>query len=225
MTTSLGWGEIALRLALTFIAGTLIGINRGEHGRPAGLRTTNLLLATAGKREDSFVTLDLMRLPLGILSGMGFIGGGVILKRDNLVLGVTTAATLWFVTVIGLCLGGGELVLGTIALAMGLVVLWGLKWVEGLFPQDQRATLIATLGSEAPTVDEVCQRLRSAGYQILSLGLILDTDAGKREIRCELQWQERPPGPTHLPALENLAAIAGVSRVTWNPRGIPTSMG
>ena len=113
------WQELALRLFLTIVAGTLIGINRGGHGRPAGLRTTllvclaasvamiqtNLLLGTAGKASDSFVTLDLMRLPLGILSGMGFIGGGVILKRQNLVLGVTTAATLWFVTVIGLCLG------------------------------------------------------------------------------------------------------------------------
>jgi putative Mg2+ transporter-C (MgtC) family protein len=47
-------------------------------------------------------------LPLGILTGMGFIGGGAILRRESLVLGVTTAATLWFVTVIGLCFGVGR---------------------------------------------------------------------------------------------------------------------
>jgi putative Mg2+ transporter-C (MgtC) family protein len=55
---------------------------------------------------------DLMRLPLGILIGVGFIGGGAILRRDDIVVGVTTAATLWLVTVIGLCLGGGQLALG-----------------------------------------------------------------------------------------------------------------
>src|SRR4029077_18327388 len=107
---------------------------------------TNLLLATSGKPSNSFVTLDLMRLPLGILSGMGFIGAGTILRRDNLVQGVTTAATLWFVTVIGLCLGGGQLVLGSTALGLGLVGLWGLKWVEEQLPQDRYSTLTLTLG-------------------------------------------------------------------------------
>jgi putative Mg2+ transporter-C (MgtC) family protein len=105
------WYDIAIRLAFTVFAGACIGINRGEHGQPAGMRTTilvclaaavsmiqaNLLLATAGRAPDSFITLDLMRLPLGILSGMGFIGAGAILRRGSMVMGVTTAATLWYV--------------------------------------------------------------------------------------------------------------------------------
>src|ERR1700728_2417613 len=137
MPLILTWHDIALRLALSVAAGGLIGLDRGEHGRPAGLRTTllvclaaalamiqaNLLLGTTGKASDSFVVLDLMRLPLGILTGMGFIGGGAILRRDGLVLGVTTAATLWFVTVIGLCFGGGQIFLGLAGLALGMVVL------------------------------------------------------------------------------------------------------
>jgi len=145
MPTTLGWSEIALRLALTVVAGSLIGLNRGEHGRPAGLRTTllvclaasvamiqtNLLLMTVGKTQDSFVVMDIMRLPLGILSGMGFIGAGAIVRRDNIVLGVTTAATLWFVTVIGLCFGGGQIILGLVSLGLGLMVLWGLKLADG----------------------------------------------------------------------------------------------
>jgi hypothetical protein len=83
-----------------------------EHGRAAGLRTSilvtmaacvamlqvNLLLPLAGRPSDSFIMNDLMRLPLGILSGMGFIGAGAIVRRENFVVGVTTAATLWFLT-------------------------------------------------------------------------------------------------------------------------------
>src|SRR5262249_683836 len=126
MPVYLGWEAVALRLLLTVVAGTLIGLDRGRHGRPVGLRTTllgclaasgsgiqaKLLMPTSGKSAESFVTLDLMRLPLGILTGMGFIGAGAILKKDDIVVGVTTAATLWFTTVVGLCFGGGQIGLG-----------------------------------------------------------------------------------------------------------------
>jgi putative Mg2+ transporter-C (MgtC) family protein len=90
MPTTLEWYDIGWRLFLTVIAGAVIGINRAERGRSAGLRTTilvclaasvsmiqvNLLLATAGRSPNSFIMLDLLRLPLGVLTGMGFIGAG-----------------------------------------------------------------------------------------------------------------------------------------------------
>src|SRR5947208_3734561 len=105
MPLTLVWQDIARRLALTILAGVLIGINRTEHGRPAGLRTTilvclaasvsmimaNLLLITPDKTQNSILRMDVMRLPLGILSGMGFIGAGAIVRRETLILGVTTA--------------------------------------------------------------------------------------------------------------------------------------
>ncbi len=90
----------------------------------------NLLMDTVGKAGNSFIVLDLMRLPLGILTGVGFIGAGAILRKENRVLGVTTAATLWFVTVMGLCFGGGQLGLGITALVIGLIVLGGLKRIR-----------------------------------------------------------------------------------------------
>ena len=104
------------------MAGLALGFERSASGHSAGARTTlrvalaaclarlqaNWLMTTAGKTPDSFVTLDVMRLPLGVLTGVGFIGGGAILKRGDSVFGLTTAATRWFVTVIGLCFGGGR---------------------------------------------------------------------------------------------------------------------
>ncbi len=147
MSVALEWQEIALRLFLALAAGALIGINRSEHGRPAGLRTVmlvclaaavamiqaNLLLGLAGKKSDSFIVMDLMRLPLGILTGMGFIGGGAILRRGDLVTGVTTAATLWLVTAIGLAFGGGQLGRrGGGLTTLGILVLTGLKWAESI---------------------------------------------------------------------------------------------
>ena len=84
-----------------------------------------LFADTACRSPDSFAVLDLMRLPLGILSGMGFIGAGAIVRTGSLVRGLTTAATLWFVTVLGLCFGGGQLALGLAVLALGVLVLGG----------------------------------------------------------------------------------------------------
>ena len=88
-------------LLLTLVAGAIVGVNRSERGRAAGFRTTilvcltasasmilgNLLLGTTGRPFNSFVTMDVMRLPLGILTGMGFIGAGAILHRANMVTG------------------------------------------------------------------------------------------------------------------------------------------
>src|ERR1700744_3281339 len=103
------WSDILVRRALTMIAGALMGFNRGARGHAAGLRTTilvtlaasiamiqtNILLPLAGKTPGPFAVLDLRRLPLGILTGVGFIGGGAILKKGGSITGVTTAATLW----------------------------------------------------------------------------------------------------------------------------------
>ncbi len=158
MPLSPTWQDICVRLALTMIAGAVIGFNRGARGHAAGFRTTilvglaasvamiqtNILLPLAGKTPESFAVMDLMRLPLGILTGVGFIGGGTILKKGDLVTGVTTAATLWVVTVIGLCLGGGQLALGVATTVLTVVTLWILKWVDLTIPREHRAVMVIT---------------------------------------------------------------------------------
>jgi putative Mg2+ transporter-C (MgtC) family protein len=239
MPVNLQWQEIALRLALTVVAGAVFGINRSEHGRPAGLRTTllvclaasvamiqtNLLLATSGKPSSSFVTLDLMRLPLGILSGMGFIGAGTILRRDNLVQGVTTAATLWFVTVIGLCLGGGQIVLGSTALGLGLIVLWGLKWVEEQLPQDRYSTLTLTLGLDRPTDEEVYETIRAAGLRVVVQGAYYDATTERRELRCEVRWRAQSADTRFPSVVQELSRLPGVASLRWTPQGTPAGAG
>src|ERR1700742_4494159 len=147
------WPDIAVRLVLTMLACAVIGLNRGARGHAAGFRTTILvglaasvamiqanILLLDGKTQSSFAVMDLMRLPLGILTGVGFIGGGTILKKGDLVTGVTTAATLWLVTVIGLCLGGGQVILGIAATALACRV----KTVDHMIPREHRARVVLT---------------------------------------------------------------------------------
>jgi putative Mg2+ transporter-C (MgtC) family protein len=236
MSTHLGWPEIAVRLLLTVVAGTLIGLDRGEHGRPAGLRTTllvclaaavsmiqtNLLLPLAGKAADSFVALDLMRLPLGILTGMGFIGAGAILKKGDIILGVTTAATLWFVTVLGLCFGGGQWELGVVALLIGLGVLRGLKRVEALLPHDRRANLAVTGALDGLSPEDLRAEIVACGVQLVSTGVSYDRDSGSWTLCCEVHWRAQSAEPPLPSFLKELSRRPGVSQLEWTPIGLPS---
>jgi putative Mg2+ transporter-C (MgtC) family protein len=231
MPPTVEWHDIALRLALTVAAGALFGINRSERGRAAGLVTTvlvclaasvamiqtNLLLSTTGKKDDSFVSFDILRLPLGILTGMGFIGGGVILRRGDQIRGVTTAATLWLVTVIGLCFGGGQIGLGLAGLVLGLIALAGLKKLEAQMSQDRRAMLILSSGTDGPTEEEVRAQLLAAGCKITSWGVTYKAtrDALHRTLRCEVEWHGARSDVQPPAAIDQLARRPGVLRLRW----------
>jgi putative Mg2+ transporter-C (MgtC) family protein len=229
MPLHLDWAEVALRLALTVVAGGLIGINRNEHSRPAGLRTTllvclaasaamiqaNLLLPTRARPPDSFIMMDLMRLPLGILSGIGFIGAGAILRRGDIVTGVTTAATLWFVTVMGLCIGGGQIGLGMTLLVLGLVILSLLKKVEQHIPQQLRGSLILLIDDTGPAEDEVRAMLDSAGLKMVSLSLDYATASRHLRLSCDVRWQGRPDDNRTPLILNQFSQRPGILKVRW----------
>jgi putative Mg2+ transporter-C (MgtC) family protein len=235
MPVILDWQHVAARLMLTVVAGLIIGFNRGEHGRPAGMRTTllvclaaslsmiqaNLLMNSVGKAHDSFVVLDLMRLPLGILSGMGFIGAGAILRKDSLVLGVTTAATLWFSTMMGLCFGGGQLSLGTSALVLGLITLWGLKHVEGAIRQDVRATLTVVLCKMGPSDEEIRAGIAQSECKIISWGITYNQHGEYRQIRSEIERRVLPSETRPPDFISQLVENSHVSEVQWKPQGLP----
>jgi putative Mg2+ transporter-C (MgtC) family protein len=233
MSLTLEWTDIALRLALAFLAGILFGLNRSEHAKPAGMCTTvlvclaasvsmilaNSLITTAGKTHDSFVNLDMMRLPLGILTGMGFIGAGAIIRQGEMVRGVTTAAILWYVTILGLCFGAGQLLLGLAALAVGLFVLWVLKWFEQQLRQDRHATLVLRTLDGDPSEQEIRARVAASGYRIASWSVTHMSGRNwlRRTIRCQIWWRGRE-SETNLPAFVNeLAQHPGVAKLSWAP--------
>ena len=171
------------------------------------------------------MTLDLMRLPLGILSGMGFIGAGTILRRDNFIQGITTAATLWFVTIIGLCFGGGQFVLGSTALGLCVIVLWGLTWVEARLPQDRYSTLTLTLGPDRPSDEEIYESIRAAGLRIVVQGMSFDATTERRELRCEVARSRAKSADTGLPPIVNeLSRLPGITSLRWTPQGTPAGV-
>jgi putative Mg2+ transporter-C (MgtC) family protein len=229
MPLALTWQDAALRLALTVAAGMLIGFNRNEHGKAAGMRTTvlvclaasvamlevNALLGTAGRSPNSFVMNDLMRFPLGILTGVGFIGGGVILHRDNLVVGVTTAATLWLVTVIGLCLGAGLIAIGIAATALGLAALWALQWLEGLLLQQHRAEFSIQLAEDGLGEDEIRLALARAGISIVASDTRVDNLTKMRKFDFEVRRMGLVGRSEMPPVIAELGRAHGVAMLRW----------
>jgi putative Mg2+ transporter-C (MgtC) family protein len=204
------WQDVCLRLLLTLIAGAIIGFNRGAKGHAAGLRTTmlvglaaavsmvqaNILLSIGGKAADSFGVMDLMRLPLGILTGVGFIGAGAILRRGDLVTGVTTAATLWMMTVIGLCLGGGQIWLGAAATLLAVLTLWALKWLDVRIPREHRATLVIQAGVSA--VDHLATIIAPLGYTAEFRRQRSGEGSEKGRVWLEINWSRPEVGPPPL---------------------------
>ena len=175
----------------------------------------SLLLPTTGKRADSFVVLDLMRLPLGILSGMGFIGAGVILRKGDFILGVTTAATLWFVTVIGLCFGGGQLGLGIVGALIAVFVLSVLTWVEQWLPRNRQGSLRLTSTTELPMEEEIRATLAAEHCSVVSLARSYSAHAAKRELSLEVRWRARA-GDLRVPVfVEELARLPNVIDLDW----------
>jgi putative Mg2+ transporter-C (MgtC) family protein len=229
MPLHIGLSDIAIRIVLAVLAGLVIGYNRTEHGKAAGLRTTvlvclaasvamiqmNLLLPTAGRTADSFIMNDLMRLPLGILTGVGFIGGGVILRRDDIVVGVTTAATLWCVTVIGLCIGGGQVELGIIVTAVAVAALWVLQWIEARLRRERRASLRVKLRGTELNEDALRQTLRANGLKVIGVHTTISEAGAQREIAFELLEFSRPDENRSPEIFGNLAARPDVLQLEW----------
>ena len=229
MPTTLTWTDIALRLVLTAAAGALFGINRSEKGRSAGLRTTLLvsLAACIAMILANRLTLpagppiltnpgDPLRIPLGVLSGMGFIGAGAIIRRENLIIGVTTAATVWFVTIMGLCFGSGQLGLGGVAAGVGLAVLAGLNWAEDLLPRDRRAVLVLTVSPQGPDESAIRSRIDTSGFHALPRGVAYDGTSRNAVLTFDVNWHSRRTDNT-LPAfLRELAADPAIVGLNWH---------
>lgn len=139
--------EMLFRLLAAMVSGALIGYERSFHGRPAGLRThvlvclasSLLMLVTVFemhwvKTGPGEIRLDPTRMAQGIMTGIGFLGAGVVVKEGMTVRGLTTAASIWITAAIGILAGVGLYTPMALAVIMTLTVLSLFRWVESKVP-------------------------------------------------------------------------------------------
>lgn len=143
--------HLVLRLLLAVFCGAVLGYERERHGRSAGLRT-NILVCTGaalmmvvskyfyfkpGEFTGNITTaLDPARIAAQIVTGIGFLGAGVIIKERGGIRGLTTAATLWFNAGLGMACGAGMIILPLFCTTIGLASLTILKNLEYKIPRD-----------------------------------------------------------------------------------------
>ncbi|MDH4232780.1 MAG: MgtC/SapB family protein [Nitrospirota bacterium] len=140
--------EIILRLLLGTLLGGIIGFERQTHGRPAGFRTQLLVCVACvllmiisenyySQRvlTEDYIRLDPTRIAAGAMTGIGFLGAGVILKTGLSVQGLTTAACIWIVAAIGLAVGVGQYLAAITGAVITFISLWILRIVETKIPR------------------------------------------------------------------------------------------
>jgi len=146
--------ELILRLLLAAVLGAGIGLEREYHRKPAGLRT-NILIALG----SALFTMMSMRLGLAghnedrisstVVSGIGFLGAGAIMRHRESVTGMTTAATIWVNAAVGMAVGAGEYAMASLATLITLLVLAALAPAERYFERRASSPAAANAASSS----------------------------------------------------------------------------
>ena len=186
-----GVAEILIRLIAAMITGGLIGMERSYYGRPAGFRTHSLvcmassllMLVTLYQRDwfngaiSETIRIDPTRMAQGIMTGIGFLGAGVIMKEGASIRGLTTAASIWITAAIGILAGVGLYIAMITATILTLGVLTLFRRVEQRLPMLMYIhTNIRFPRDLAMTEPEVRGLMRENGFAISSLCLTLSKD-------------------------------------------------
>jgi putative Mg2+ transporter-C (MgtC) family protein len=222
---TLNWDESLLRLALAAVLGGLIGVERELREREAGLRT-HLLVALGSAlftivgaygfndflQGGNIVRTDPTRIAAQIVTGIGFLGAGAIIRQGLSVRGLTTAATLWVVAAVGLASGAGYYSAAVITTGLVLLALYPLRIVayrilRRFRPEDGRLLVELPAGEGPGTiVDEI----EKAGARIQSIAVSEEGTRRRLELDVEL------PHDFDLPALvARVAEVDQVAEVRW----------
>jgi putative Mg2+ transporter-C (MgtC) family protein len=223
---TLGWDEALLRLVLAAALGAAVGFERELREREAGLRT-HLLVALGSalftivsaygfhsflSSGASVVRADPTRIAAQIVTGIGFLGAGAIIRQGFSVRGLTTAATLWVVAAIGLAAGAGYYSGALITTAIVLLALWPLRilayqLLKRFRPEDGRLLVQLPVGaSPGGVIDEV----ERAGAHLQSIEVSQEGDRRRLELDLAL------PAGTSVPGLvARVADVESVADVRW----------
>jgi putative Mg2+ transporter-C (MgtC) family protein len=211
--------EIALRLVISALLGMVVGYERERRDQPAGLRTHMVLAIGAALAMTVSINLSLQyhsnadpaRLAAQVVSGVGFLGAGAILRHGISIKGLTTAASLWTVAMVGLAVGAGYYLGGVSATLLVLLALTVLNIVEKRMLPTYNAVHVRVEASDrAEVMDEVETVLRRREKRSVTFGLERDLVNGLVVVEAEVHlWRN----DTSDNLVKELGSIQGVRHV------------
>lgn len=216
--------ELLVRLLLGGVLGAIIGYERDLHGRPAGLRThalvglassTFMVVSTMfvyfqGYGPNDLVGVDASRIAASVVSGIGFLAGGAILRTGITVQGLTTAAGLWLVAAIGLAAGGGMYLVSAVATIAGVVTLTVLRRFEDKTNDPVHSKLSLGLDDDSTVLKSATDALAKLNVTLSHVSYERDVTTAKRTFEATLSL---PSALDSQELLATLEALPGVKRV------------
>lgn len=203
------------RLVVAMVLGGLVGLERQTRGRAAGMRTNILvcigsaaiivafqklsLESTIG--AESVIRMDPARAAAGVITGIGFLGAGTIVKSSNFVRGLTTAASIWVVAAIGVTVGLGEYTIAVVLTLLVLVALYALHRlpVRG----DRYLSLHLKWTGGLDLLDEVTDQLQQEQVYIKHRKVSRQPNSGKCNVTLVMRIRTKGRGERVLDLLQN----------------------
>ena len=221
--------EMMVRLVLAILLGGAIGLERESRGRPAGLRThilvclgatiimiasTRMAIVSQALPATSRIQVDPGRIAAGVVTGIGFLGAGAIIRIGDLVRGLTTAGCIWFVAALGITIGQGLFALAIVSTGLALAVLLALTQVERrIQPIVYRSIVVIAALAQAESIEKDCRALlaeREIRLQDIVSRLSVAEDRAEVTFKISVRH--------HLQAsavLRSVAALPGVAEARW----------
>jgi putative Mg2+ transporter-C (MgtC) family protein len=216
-----------VRIASGTALGGVIGYERDRHRRPVGLRTHTIVAMAASTfmvissqfvyfqhyAKEDLVAVDTSRIAASVVTGIGFLAGGAILRQGLTVQGLTTAAGLWLVTAIGMSSGAGMFVESAVVTAMGITALTVLRRFEDKDDQLVRRRVTVVLGEGSDDIRPIVAALASVGAIVSAVDYQKRLDDEKKRLAVTFDVQlPSKLDPTELIRLVE-GAVPGVRRV------------
>ena len=217
---TIGWPEVLLRIFVAAALGGAIGLERELRERQAGLRTHLVVsvgaalftLVSAYGFHDFGTRVDPTRIAAQIVSGIGFLGAGAIIRQGLSVRGLTTAASLWLVAAIGMAAGAGYWDGALVATFGALLTLGPLRVIafralSRYRPLRDRLLIELSAGGSPGPIIEAIER---EGGRVVSLDVTQEGD--RRSVAADVELR---PGTTAVAVVAGVAEVDGVLEVQW----------
>jgi len=218
-------GIFVVRLLVAMVLGAFVGLERQTRGREAGLRT-NILVCIGSATiivvfqklslefnvgAESAIRMDPARAAAGVITGIGFLGAGTIVKSNDFVRGLTTAASIWVVSAIGVTVGLGEYVIACVLTLLVLVALYMLHRIP--ITQDHYFSLDLKWTGNLALLTEIIDQFHSEGVQIKNRSVIRQPKTGSCKVTLVLRMRKEE---MHVHIVNQLQKDERFDEVGWH---------
>lgn len=220
--TDIVLNEAMLKLLIACFLGGILGLERQRHGRVAGLRThmlvcmaSTVLMTTASHwvvDADASLQLAPGRLAAGIMTGMGFIGAGTIIRSHHSVRGLTTSACLWLTAALGVAIGLGYSVLAVKTAFLSLMILWLLGKLDAVIRTESFHVLTIRMKQNQGVIEKVKSICAQAGGRILDISIHKSKKTDKMVYKLHLQFHHKVDGDRMI---DSLCGFTEIEKISW----------